>query len=197
MKRFFALGFAVACILASSGAARAQLAKGIELFDRAEFGAAAQVLSPLAKDGDSKAQYVLGIMYLNNMVEPPSETAGAELMISSGEAGFDKAQVELARMYRDGDGVEQNFARSFHWSKKAAEGGDVGAQLQVADSFAFGHGVDRDPVEAYKWYEIAVLYWGSLAVNARDLVAESMSADQIAKAKQGAESWIKAQAEKR
>jgi TPR repeat protein len=196
MKRGFALAIAIAFMLAGAGAASAQLAKGVELFDRGEFAAAAQVLSPLAKSGDPKAQSGLGVMYLNRMVEPPSETAAAELMISAGEAGFDKAQVELARMYREGHGVERDFAKSFIWSLKAAEAGDVGAQLQVADSFAFGHGVDRDPVEAYKWYEIAVLYWGSLAVNARDLVAESMSADQIAKAKQRAESWIKARAEK-
>lgn len=196
MKRCFALTIAIAFMLAGAGAARAQLAKGIELFDRAEFDAAVQVLSPLAKGGDPKAQYILGVMYLNRMVQPPSETAAAELMISSGEAGFEKAQVELARMYREGHGVEQDFAKSFLWSMKAAEAGDVGAQLQVADSFAFGYGVDPDPVEAYKWYEIAVLYWGSLAVNARDLVAESMSSDQIAKAKQRAENWIKARAEK-
>ena len=195
MKRRFALTAAIIFVL--SGAAKAQLAKGLELFDRAQFDAAAQVLAPLAKDGDPKAQYVLGIIYLNKMVQPPTETAALELMTSSGEAGFEKAQVELARMYREGHGVQQDFAKSFFWSMKAAEGGDVGAQLQVADSFAFGHGVDRDPVEAYKWYEIAGLYWGTLAVNARDLVAESMSPDQIAKAKHSAESWTKARAEKK
>lgn len=196
MKRCFALTVALVFMLLGTGAALAQLARGIELFDRAEFEAAAQVLSPLAKDGDPKAQYVLGIMYLNKMVASPSESTALELMISSGEAGFGKAQVELARMYREGDGVGQDFAKSFHWSMKAAEAGDVGAQLQVADAFAFGYGVDADPVEAYKWYEIAVLYWGSLAVNARDVVAESMTSDQIATAKKLAESWIKEQAEK-
>ena len=199
MKRRSALTFAILFVLAGAGAgaARAQLAQGVELFERAEFGAAAQVLSPLAKGGDPKAQYVLGVMYLNRMVPPPSETAAEELLIKSGEAGFAKAQVELARMYREGQGAKQDFAKSFHWSMRAAEAGDVGAQLQVADSLAFGHGVDRDAVEAYKWYEIAGHYWGTLAVNARDLAAESMSPDQIAKAKQSAESWIKARAEKK
>lgn len=196
MKRFFALTIAIAFMLNGAGAARAQLAKGIELFDRAEFEAAARELSPLAKGGDATAQYVLGVMYLNGMVQPPSKTAAEDLMISSGEAGFDKAYVELARMYREGHGVEQDFAKSFFWSMKAADAGDVGAQLQVADSFAFGHGVKRDPGEAYKWYEIAVHYWGSLAVNARDLVAGSMSPDQIAEAKRRAEIWIKGRAEK-
>ncbi len=194
MKRCFALIVAIAFMLA--GAARAQLDKGVELFERAEFDAAAQVLLPLAKGGDAKAQYVLGVMYLNKMVQPPSKTAAEELMINSGEAGFEKAYVELARMYREGHGVEQDFAKSFLWSIKAADAGDVGAQLQVADSFAFGHGVKRDPFEAYKWYEIAVHYWGSLAVNARDIVAESMPPDQIAEAKRRAEIWIKARAEK-
>ena len=195
MKRCIALIIAIALMVPS--AAMAQLARGIELFERSEFEAAAQVLSPLAKEGDVKAQYVLGVMYLNMMAQPPTETAAAQLLISAGEGGMDKAQVELARMYREGQGVEQDFAKSFFWSIKAAEAGDVGAQLQVADSLAFGYGVGRDSVEAYKWYEIAVHYWGSLAVNARDLVAESMAADQIATAQQRAQSWIKAQAEKK
>jgi uncharacterized protein len=197
MKRCFALTLTIAFMLAATGAARAQLANGVELFDRGEFDTAAQVLTPLAKDGDPKAQYILGVMYLDKMVQPPSDTAAEELMIRSGEAGFEKAQAELARMYREGHGVKQDFGKSFFWVKKSAEAGDVGAQLQVADSFAFGHGVERDPVEAYKWYEIAINYWGSLAVNARDVVAESMSSDQIDKGKQLAASWIKSRAEKK
>ncbi len=192
MKRRFAFVVATAVLFASAGPSVAQLARGVELFERAEFSAAVQVLTPLANSGDAKAQYVLGVMYLNGMANPPSEASAAELMIKSGEAGFEKAQVELARMYREGHGVEQDFAKSLLWSKKAAEAGDVGAQLQVADAFAFGHGVKPDPVEAYKWYEIAVLYWGPLAVNARDLVAKSMTPDQVAKAKAAAEDWIKA-----
>lgn len=197
MKRIFALTVALALTLSATGAAWAQLARGLELFERGEFGASAEVLAPLAKSGDATAQYVLGVMYLNAMVEAPSGTAALELLTSSGTAGLDKAQVELARMYREGHGVEQDFSKSFQWSMKAAEGGDVGAQLQVADYFAFGHGTGRDAVEAYKWYEIAGLYWGSLAVNARDFVAQSMSEDQIAAAKERAQVWIKARAEKR
>lgn len=196
MKRCLALTVAIACLIGGSAAASAQLAKGIELFDRAEFDAAERELAPLAKNGDAKAQYVLGVMYLNGMVQPPSKTAALEMMIRSGELGFDRAYVELARMYREGHGVDQDFAKSFFWSMKAANAGDVGAQLQVADSLAFGHGVKRDPGEAYKWYEIAIHYWGSLAANARDIVAESMSAEQIAESKRRADIWIKGRPEK-
>lgn len=199
MIRSFALTLtvAIAVLLAGAGVAKAELASGIELFERAEFDAAAEVLAPLAKAGDAKAQYVLGIMYLNEMVKPPSETAAVEHLSKSGDSGFEKAQVELARMYREGHGVKQDFAKSFLWSKKAAEAGDVGAQLQVADALAFGHGIERDPVEAYKWYEIAVLYWGNLAVNARDFVAEQMKPEQIKEAKARAEAWSKARGDKK
>ena len=190
MTKRMIVAVALAAALAASGPAAAQLDRGVELFERAEFDAAADVLAPLAKGGDAQAQYVLGVMYLHRMVAPPSETAAADLLIKAGESGSKRAHVELSRMYREGDGVEQDFGRSFFWSKKAAEAGDVGAQLQVADSLAFGHGVEKDPIEAYKWYEIAVLYWGSLAVHARDLVAESMSADQVAEAQARAQLWI-------
>lgn len=196
MKRCFALTIGIAFWLAGASSAFAQIERGLELFERSEFGAAAEVLAPLAKSGDAKAQYILGIMYLNRMVEPPNEAAAAELLIKSGEAGFDKAQVELVRMYREGHGVPQDFAKSFVWSVKAVEAGDVGAQLQVADALAFGHGTKPDPVESYKWYEIAMHYWGSLAANARDVVAEKMTPDQIATAKKLAQTWIDANTRK-
>ena len=42
------------------------------------------------------------------------------------------------------------------------------AQLFVADAYAYGQGVDTDLVQAYMWYEVAIRYWGDLAVHARD-----------------------------
>ena len=78
------------------------------------------------------------------------------------------------------------------WYRRAAEQGDVGAQLFVADGYAYGYGVEPDVVEAYKWYEIAIQYWGALAVRARDVVAERMSDEQIAEGVRRASDWIAA-----
>lgn len=181
---------ALALATCLAGAARADVAEGLALFERGEFDAAAAALAPSAGAGDAAAQYLLGVMYLNGMALPPDDAAAQRLIRASAEQGHLPAQSELARMYRTGDGVAQDFAQMMHWYERAAMQGDVGAQLFVADGYAYGLGVPPDPVEAYKWYEIAIQYWGPLAVRAREVVAEGMTADQIADAVQRAGAWL-------
>ncbi len=184
---------AVAAFLAGHViAARADVARGIELFERGEFEEAAAELANLADAGIPVAQYVLGIMYLNLMVDPPATGSAFGLISGAAKSGHLPAQAELARMYRDGDGVEQDFTQMLHWYRRAAEQGDVGAQLFVADGYAYGYGVEADPVEAYMWYEIALRYWGPLAVRARDVLAEKMTGEQVAEAERRAGEWLAA-----
>ena len=59
-------------------------------------------------------------------------------------------------------------------------------------SYAYGLGIERDRVQAYKWYEIAMKYWGPLAVRAKDAVATEMTPEEIAQASNLANQWLKA-----
>lgn len=175
-----------------AGVAHADLSRGLDLFEQGEFQAALGELKPEADTGDARAQYVIGVMYLNGLVDAPGPDAAAALIRSAAKQNYRQAQTELARMYRTGDGVEQDDAEMLKWYTRAAENGDVGAQLLVADSYAYGHGVDPNLVEAYKWYEIAIRYWGPLAVRARDVVGEDMTAAQIAEGVRRASDWLQA-----
>ncbi len=183
--------FALSLILISAPAAAAEFAAGLALFEAGDFERAHDELTPLAKQGDPRAQYILGIIYLNEYVTPPSQSSAAEWMSKSADQDYPAAQTELGRMYRNGDGVSQDYGNMARWYARAAEQGDVGAQLFLADAYAYGYGVETDLVQAYMWYEIAIQYWGSLAVRARDIVAESMSTEQVAEAVQLAGRWIK------
>lgn len=189
MKRL-ALLPVLTMLLCPTGDAWADIGRGVDLFERGRYDEAATVLMPLAEAGDPAAQYLLGVMYLNLMVEPPQEHSALLLIRHAAEAGHMPAQTELARMYRAGDGVEQDFTKMMAWYERAAERGDVGAQLFVADGYGYGHGVKPDLVEAYKWYEIAIQYWGSLAVRARDVLAEKMTDEEIAEAVRRAGDWL-------
>jgi TPR repeat protein len=186
-------GLLLAAIVAVSplAPARADLRSGLENFERGNFEVAETQLRPLAEEGDPNAQYALGIMLLNGYIEDPDETAALTWLTRAAEQGYLQAQTELARMYRIGDGVEQDFDAMARWYRRAAEQGDVGAQLLLADSYAYGYGVPKDPVEAYMWYEIAIQYWGPLAVRARDVLGETMSAEEIALAVTRASAWLK------
>jgi len=188
MRRYL-LAIPLCAALALPGLARADLVKGIELFERGRFDDAVEVLSPLA-ESSPQAQYVLGVIYHTGIIEAPQGASGLELITRSAEAGYLPAQNELGRIYRTGDGVEQDFAAMMHWYEKAASGGDVGAQLFVADGYAYGYGVEQNRIEAYKWYEIAIRYWGALAVRAREVVAEEMNEQDIAEAVRRAGAWF-------
>ncbi|MFQ5563391.1 MAG: tetratricopeptide repeat protein [Parvularculaceae bacterium] len=180
----------VATLLTASGA-NADVARGLIMFERGEFSRAVAELLPDARGGDPRAQYVVGVILLNDLAEPSAPNEDAAYWITkAAEQNYVQAQTELARMYRAGDHVEQDFAKMVHWYERAAEEGDVGAQLFVADAYAYGQGVEIDLVAAYMWYDIALEYWGPLAVRARDLVAEQMTPEQIAEAERRANRWL-------
>lgn len=182
--------FGAALMPANAGA---NLARGVELFERGEFARAYSELLPDAEGGEAAAQYVVGVILLNDLAKPSApEKDAAHWLTQSAKQGYLRAQTELARMYRTGDHVKEDLAKAVEWYRKAADAGDVGAQLFVADAYAYGHGVKIDYVEAYKWYDIALEYWGSLAVRARDVIAEKLTPEQVAEAERRADKWRKA-----
>lgn len=190
-----AAGFLVVAAGASVPAG-ATVEDGMSAFERGQFEAAAREFEAPAKAGDPRAQYLLGIMYLNEYVPAPDPGAAVALIRAAAEQGHRDAQTELARMYRTGDGVESDAVEMTKWYQRAAEQGDVGAQLLLADTYAYGQGVDRDLVQAYMWYEIAIQYWGPLAVRARDAIGTQMTADQVALAVNRAGEWLKKNADR-
>lgn len=95
MKRALSLGIGL-CLL--GGAALADPTRGLELFEQGRFDDAARELIAPAKAGDPASQYVLGVMYLNQMVEPPDETEAVRLITAAANSGYLQAQSELARM---------------------------------------------------------------------------------------------------
>lgn len=66
-----------------------------------------------------------------------------------------QAQLELARCYHSGTGVECNRAESLKWRKMAAEQGLAEAQFTPANCYYAGEGVEKNYQEAAKWYRKA------------------------------------------
>ena len=61
------------------------------------------------------------------------------------------AQRNLARLYRDGEGVPQNDVEAVRWFRKAAEAGDAQAQNSLAWHYTRGRGVPADQSQAFAW----------------------------------------------
>ena len=69
--------------------------------------------------------------------------------------GFSDAQYNLARMYANGESVEQDFISAEYWFKKSAQQGNVDAQYQLGRMYDAGIGVSIDKKEAFKWYALS------------------------------------------
>lgn len=80
-----------------------------------------------------------------------------------GKSGNMHAQFNLAHMFENGLGVQQNDAAAATWYRLAAEQGDMRAQANLGVSYAEGRGVAQDHAEATKWFRLAAEQGDSIA----------------------------------
>jgi uncharacterized protein len=71
------------------------------------------------------------------------------------ERGDTKAQLSLAAMYSNGQGVAQDQEEAGRWYRRAAVLGDSDAQFALALRYWNGEGVERDDKEAVRWFRLA------------------------------------------
>jgi TonB family protein len=102
------------------------------------------------------------------------------------EQGLARAQNNLGVMYENAKGVPQNINEALKWYRLAAEQGYAGAQNNLALIYALGRGVPRDPVRAHMWFSLAASSLsgdlGKTVMNSRDVLAGTMTPQQIAEA---------------
>ena len=98
------------------------------------------------------------------------------------ELGDVSAQYNLAQMYRKGQGVIQDYKEAVKCWRKAADQGHAKAQTNLGYQYDNGQGVLQDNVLAHMWYNIGSANWNELGGENRDIVAERMTAEQIAEA---------------
>ena len=96
------------------------------------------------------------------------------------EDGDADAQNNLGYMYRDGNGVPQDYKEAVKWYTKAAEQGVAIAQKNLGLRYYFGEGVPKDLVPAYAWFNIAQANGDEDAKKLRDEL--ELTPEQVAKA---------------
>ncbi len=78
-----------------------------------------------------------------------------EIWLSLAERGNTTAMNNLANMYDQGQGVEQDLATAAQWLTRAAEAGDSIAQLNLGLAYEKGRGVAHDNRIAADWFRRA------------------------------------------
>jgi|GEM_PF-890447 len=121
------------------------------------------------KPGDIEAQVRLG-MFLLPSERPQLQRQGVELLRMAAERGDARGQRGLARAYKDGLGVSQDFTEARKWAEKAAASGWFEAQYELGAIYLSERaGPERDPQKGMLWlrksaeqgFADAQLYFGA------------------------------------
>ena len=142
-----------------------------------------------------------------------------EIIKSIAEQGDASAQLDLASMYFNGEGVPKDNEEGVKWVRKAAEQGDPEAQAMLGGIYSADNLAPRDYSEAVKWWrkaaeqgdpgsqlDLGVMYelglgvrrdlieahkWKNLSAPGYDLylTEKKMTIEQIAEAQKLAREW--------
>ncbi len=129
--------------------------KGVDAYYKGDYETALNKFSPLAEQGDSSAQFFLGLLYNNGWGVAQDYKEAVKWYTLSAEQGVAEAQDNLGAMYREGKGVPQDYSEAIKWHRLAAEQGLAKAQLNLGVSYNKGEGVVQDYKKAVKWTKLA------------------------------------------
>lgn len=116
-----------------------------------------------AESGNSTAQAILGISYLDGIgVEVDYEEA-FRLLTNASEKGIPRALSNLARMYARGLGIPKDLAQAIRLYEKAALAGEFLAQIELGRLYSSCEEVRRNPELAKEWYSAALSQKGQVA----------------------------------
>jgi uncharacterized protein len=149
----------------------ADFSKGANAYNSGDYKTAFKELLPHAKEGNSEAQWVLGIMYRWGYGILKDYSEAFKWFEKSGNQGNAKASAQLAEMYFWGSmhglnnhkmfsdeykrARKKNNKLAYQWMKKAAEQGNIIAMYRVGLIYARGAIVRQNKSKAKEWFNLA------------------------------------------
>jgi TPR repeat protein len=145
-----------------------------------------------AADGGHKgAQVMLGNLYIGE--HPAADGANLALAKASADSAAgssgDSGAILAEPASKSRAASQPDPGAAVKWYKKAAKNGSPAGQAALGEAYRLGLGVQQNDVSAYMWYTLAAEQGSHAAADARELVAERMEPNQIAKAEEKARDW--------
>ena len=141
-----------------------------------------------ANSGSGVSAYLVGNCYLQ--IHDPA--TALQWYLKGGAVGYVDAQYIIGEMYKNGEGIPQNYKLSFNWLLMAANQGDATSQFEVGTMYRDGTGVKQSAVNAHIWLNLATSHMKLLFNNEpRDLaeLEAKMSPSEIEAAQVAATNW--------
>lgn len=125
---------------------------GLRAFQSDDYAGALRLWTPLAEQGDPRAQFGLGLIYQAGLGgTAPDEEAALGWYRRAARSGFSPAQNKLALMYAEGRVIPRDLELAVSLWRQAASAGYGPAQLHLARALEAGSGVERNEREAAEW----------------------------------------------
>lgn len=158
-------------------------------------------LLPMAREGDPKAQYFIGLMYFHGRGVRQNFDLASRWFHASAEKGYCRSQKMMGAICINGLVRDIDLEAGASWYLRAADQGDPQAQRKMGYLYLRGQGVERNYVLAYKWLSLSVPGLGKEDRPAAEKTLRSMlslmTSQEIDKARILASRWREAQAEQR
>jgi len=163
-------------------------------YQKRDYAVALRLVRPMAEQGDSRAQSLMGLIYFEGHGVQRDEAEAMKWYRRAADQGDADAQLGIGDMYYKGRGVAQDYSAAALWYRLAADRGNAAAQYNLGISYATGDGVPQDNVLAHIWFNLAAARFTSTvsrgrAIALRDAVARKMSPEEIASAQALAHEW--------
>lgn len=134
-----------------------------------------------AQAGNSKYQFMLGIMYLKGIQVQKDSKQAYSWLAKAAEAGNSKAQYQVGNLYLNGIGTRKDKRVAFNWFEKAANQGIAKAQYMTGLMYATGRGTHKDEETAKQWFKKASSNGNAKAASYLSKLKSISEGKQIAK----------------
>ncbi len=112
----------------------------------------AERLGGMASVFEGKERLFVDILLEEYRGDPVEYAAELSRLTPMAEKGDPEAQYQLANMYMDGRGVEQDFVKAIQLYESSSEQGFVDAQHYLGVIYDKGRGASQDDTKARMWY---------------------------------------------
>lgn len=120
------------------------LEEGQAAYQAQDYQKALQILKPLAEQGNSQAQAMLGLMYDNGHGVDKDPAVAFKWYLKAAGQGIPVVQHDVGVKYFQGTGVAQNYQEAAKWWEQAANAGLTDSQFNLGLMYYRGLGMNID-----------------------------------------------------
>lgn len=131
-------------LLATASVAATSYSEGKKAYLAKDYSKALAILHPLAEQGDSNAQVMLGLMYDYGHGVKADQEQAVDWYTRAARQGLPVVQHDLGVKYFQGKGIKRDYGQAARWWQMAADAGLADSQFNLGLMYYRGLGVDQD-----------------------------------------------------